>query len=208
MPQSQIPVDPLIYHITHVDNLAGILREGGLWSDAQRIAKNLSSRNIGYSHIKRRRLSWPVKTQNGGKLGEYVPFNFGPRSVMLFVVSQGHENYSGGQDDVVHLVSRVSVATSLNRPWAFTDRHAELGHALHYDDLSELDEIAWHVMGAKYWSSVKEERQAEFLVYDFFPWTAVEEIGTINTIAQNKVNQALSGIGHRPQVTVRPDWYY
>lgn len=84
-----VPVDPFIYHITHVDNLPGILREGGLWSDAQRIARNLMSRNIAHVHIKQRRLGRAVATAAGGTLGDYVPFNFCPRSVMLFVVGAG-----------------------------------------------------------------------------------------------------------------------
>jgi hypothetical protein len=29
-----IPAEPAIYHITHVDNIAKIVRDGVLWSDA------------------------------------------------------------------------------------------------------------------------------------------------------------------------------
>jgi hypothetical protein len=31
-----------IYHITHIDNLSLILKETGLWSDAQRIERGLT----------------------------------------------------------------------------------------------------------------------------------------------------------------------
>jgi hypothetical protein len=79
-----------------------------------------------------------VTTQAGGTLGDYLPFNFCPRSVMLFAVSKGHQDYKGGQETIVHLVSTVGRAVALGRAWAFTDRHAELGHALHFDDLSKL----------------------------------------------------------------------
>ena len=72
-----------IYHITHADNLEQIVREGRLWCDAQRIARGLAHTNIGYSHIKARRMRHPVTVSAGGTLGEYVPFNFCPRSVML-----------------------------------------------------------------------------------------------------------------------------
>lgn len=85
-----------IYHITHVDNLAGMIREGRLWCDGQRISRNLVNTNIGYSHIKERRMRHQVAVAAGGTLGDYVPFNFCPRSVMLYVVAQGHENYSSG----------------------------------------------------------------------------------------------------------------
>jgi ssDNA thymidine ADP-ribosyltransferase, DarT len=109
------PQDPSIFHITHVENLVGILREGGLWSDAQRIARTLVTTNIGYTHIKNRRLSRPVPTSGGGMLGDYVPFNFCPRSVMLLAVHGGHQDYGGGQEAVVHLVSCVSRATVVGR---------------------------------------------------------------------------------------------
>lgn len=203
-----VPPDPLIYHITHVDNLPSILREGGLWCDTERLARSLASTNIGHLHIKRRRLTRPVTTPAGGVLGDYVPFNFCPRSVMLFAVHRGHHDYLGGQESVVHLVSSVSRATSLGRPWAFTDRHAELAHALHFDDLIRLPEVSWDVMGLQYWSEVKEERQAEFLVQRFFPWAAVAEIGVMTPRVAEAVVQALRGADHWPPVTTRREWYY
>lgn len=205
---TKVPADPLIYHITHVDNVPGILREGGLWSDAQRIARVLTSTNIAHVHIKQRRLNRAVTTRAGGKLGDYVPFNFCPRSVMLYVVGRGHSDYTGGQADIVHLVSRVSTATNLGRAWAFTDRHAELAHALHFDDLTRLDEVPWHVMDEHYWSSVREERQAEFLVHEFFPWTAVAEVGVMTAEVGERVQDALRASQHHPTVSVRPRWYY
>ncbi|MBX3228067.1 MAG: DUF4433 domain-containing protein [Labilithrix sp.] len=75
-----------------MENVPSILAHGGLWSDSQRIAKNLLTTNIGYSHIKQRRLNRPVTAGSGGRLGDYVPFNFCPRSVMLLVVSRGHQD--------------------------------------------------------------------------------------------------------------------
>lgn len=205
--QVNVPADPRIFHITHVDNLPGIIREGGLWCDAERIARGLVNTNIGYLHIKRRRLDRPVQLGARGVLGNYVPFNFCPRSVMLFTVHCGHQDYRGGQENIVHLVSSVSRATNLGRPWTFTDRHAEVAHALYFDDLSRLAEVPWHVMELRYWSEVKEERQAEFLVHEFFPWTAVVEVVTLPAAA-DRASQALQGAAHRPPVAVRPEWYY
>lgn len=173
-----------------------------------RLARGLVPTNIGQRHIKRRRLTRAVTTRAGGKLGDYVPFNFCPRSMMLYVVNQGHDDYGGGQTEIVHLVSRVSTAIRQGRPWAFTDRHAELAHALHFDDLADLGEVPWHVMDVKYWSQVKEERQAEFLVHDFFPWTAVEAVGVWGQATATKVHQAMRAASHRPAVSVEREWYY
>lgn len=202
------PTDPQIFLITHVDNLPGILGEGGLWCDAQRIARGLQNTNIGHRHIKQRRLTRPVTTSAGGTLGDYVPFNFCPRSVMLYRVHKGHQDYVGGQENIVHLVSTVSRATALGRPWAFTDRHAELAHALHFDDLGRLSEVPWHVMSQTYWQEVGEERQAEFLVREYFPWSAVCEVAVMSAATRDRVHSAISRAAHQPQVTIRPNWYY
>jgi hypothetical protein len=203
-----VPQDPPIFHITHVDNLPGILHEGGLWCDSQRIARGLGNTNIGHLHIKQRRLARVVTTRAGGTLGDYVPFNFCPRSVMLYAVSRGHQDYSGGQASIVHLVSSVSRATGQGRAWAFTDRHAELAHALHFDDLGYLGEVPWQVMPRSYWVDVKEERQAEFLVREFFSWNAVTEIATMNEGAAAHVRVTILQTAHQPPVTIRPEWYY
>src|SRR5436189_5242286 len=116
---TQPPLDPPIFHITHVDNLRGILQAGGLWCDAQRIAQQLSSTNIAHRHIKERRLQRAVTTRGGGTLGDYVPFNFCPRAVMLLPISSGRGDYTGGQEPIVHLVSSVRTAAGLGRAWAF-----------------------------------------------------------------------------------------
>ena len=46
------PPNPLkVYHITHAKNLKGILAEGRLWSDAQRLKRNLNCDVVGLSHV-------------------------------------------------------------------------------------------------------------------------------------------------------------
>jgi len=197
-----------IYHITHVGNLVGIIGEGGLWCDRERIARGLTTTNIGHLHIKQRRLCRPVTTSAGGTLGDYVPFNFCPRSVMLYAVSRGHQDYAGGQESVVHLVSSVAQVIAAGRAWVFTDRHAELAHALHFDDLAQLADLPWEAIGEGYWVDVKEEKQAEFLVRDFFPWTSVVEIGVQTARAADQVQSAIKGATHQPPVNVQPTWYY
>jgi hypothetical protein len=202
------PDDPLIYHITHVDNLVGILREGCIWSDAECAAQGLVPTNVGYRHIKQRRLARRVNVAVGGMLGDYVPFNFCPRSVMLYVINRGHEDYRGGQDEIVHLVSRVSQVMSCRRPWAFTDRHADLAYAEYYDDLDDLVEVPWNAMPEIYWTAVKEERQAEFLVHEQLPWSAITLIGVRSPQVHAKVLATLAHHAHQPRVELRPQWYY
>ena len=102
-----------IYHITHVDNLPSIVAHDCLWSDAQRIAQQIGNVNIGHAHIKQRRLQRPVPVAAKGLLGDYVPFNFCNRSVMLFPIYRNSvAGYTDGQEPIVHLVSSIETATA------------------------------------------------------------------------------------------------
>lgn len=200
-----------IYHITHIGNLPSILSARRIWSDAQCRDRGCTVHDVGYNHIKARRMRRPVSIYPGQTLGQFVPFNFCPRSVMLFVLHKGHEGYKGGQGEILHFASTVGKAIECGRRWAFTDRHADLRYAKYFNDLGSESEVDWQVMPLQYWSSedeTKQRRQAEFLVYDWFPWEGITEIGVIDTIIQRRVENLLADSEHKPAVCVRPGWYY
>lgn len=203
---------PDIYHITHVDNLLGILAEGRLWSDSKRIEMALGNTNIGYTHIKARRMRHQVTVAEKGTLGEYVPFNFCPRSVMLYVVAKGHVDYAGDQRSIVHLVSSVERIQADGLSAFFTDRHADLGYARQFDDLRRLPaEVDWRVMPIRHWGGdqeLKEKRQAEFLIHESCPWEAIHEIGVMDQAMAETVEQLIEDEVHKPAIVVHRDWYY
>jgi len=96
------PARPLIYHVTHVDTLSRIVADGALWSDAVMAARGGPAVAIGMSAIKLRRLrELPVKCHPGDYVGEYVPFYFCPRSIMLYLLHMGNHpelTYRDGHD--------------------------------------------------------------------------------------------------------------
>lgn len=94
---------------------------------------------------------------------------------MLYVIHKGYGAYRGGQTRVIHLVSSVEAAVASGRPWAFTDRHADLWYTEYAENIEKLNIIDWRVMPLRYWraTATKERRQAEFLVHDWFPWSCV-----------------------------------
>ncbi|MCX6048724.1 MAG: DUF4433 domain-containing protein [Chloroflexi bacterium] len=102
-----MPPNPKIYHITHVTNLTNIIAGKGLVSDAKRIASGLTFSLVGMSTIKQRRLTEiEVSCHPGTKVGQYVPFYFCPRSIMLYILHKGNHpdvSYKGGQRSMVHL---------------------------------------------------------------------------------------------------------
>ncbi|MCC3416334.1 MAG: DUF4433 domain-containing protein [Microcoleus sp. PH2017_29_MFU_D_A] len=57
-------------------------------------------------------------------------------------------------------------------------------------------------------AKVKEGKQAEFLMFDVFPWTLIEKIGTINSSMATQVETTLASTGHQPAIAVEPTWYF
>lgn len=198
-----------VSHITHINNLAGILEHECLWSDAKRIELGLINQNIGYSHIKQRRLVRPVSVAAGGTIGQYVPFNFCPRSVMLFVIHKRHADFQGGQDRVLHLISDVDTIRLSNQHCFFTDIHADLDYAEQIDDFDRITELdIQRIIHEKYWQDFKEEKQAEFLAFESVQWGTIHQIGVKTQAIADEVNQLLQVAQHKPEVVVRPKWYY
>src|SRR5262249_46582806 len=102
-----VPARPRIYHITHVETLTRIAADGVLWSDAVMVRRGGPAVSIGMSAIKQRRLrELRVTCHPETFVGEYVPFYFCPRSIMLYLVYMANHpelTYRGGQEPIVHL---------------------------------------------------------------------------------------------------------
>ncbi|MGA7740857.1 MAG: DUF4433 domain-containing protein [Polyangia bacterium] len=206
-----------IFHITHVDNLASIVADGELVSDATMIARGGPTASVGMDEIKRRRLGLPVPCHAGTKVGDYVPFYFCPRSVMLYVLHCANHpslTYRGGQDPIVHLEADLdgvfAWAETQKRPCAFSLSNAGARYAEFRSDPADLDQVNWGAVGATDFSdpSVKEGKQAEFLVYGTFPWKLVSRVGVRSQAMRTRVTSVLGTAKHQPLVEIRTDWYY
>ena len=54
----------------------------------------------------------------------------------------------------------------------------------------------------------KRRKQAEFLVYEFCPWSLIQEIAVINRVNKDRVEQLLTLARLQKIVSVKPQWYY
>src|SRR3989442_869282 len=180
------PSRPKLYHITHVDNLPAIVKDGGVVSDAEIIARGGPAQIIGMSSIKRRRVEeLELDCHPDTKVGDYVPFYFCPRSVMLFVIHCANNpelTYRDGQGPIVHLEADLhtvvrSLKSSAGR-WAFSLSNAGAYYTEFRSRLDDLDELDWRAIAATDFRrpEIKEGKQAEFLVYGRFPFKLVERI--------------------------------
>lgn len=205
----------LIYHITHKDNLEGIIARNSLVAQSSTAKAPISYCNIAHTTIQDRRSQTPVPCGPGGYLHDYVPFYFAPRSPMLYAIHCGNvENCTAGQADIVYLVSSAeSVATS-GLEFVFTDGHGIMALSEFYDNLENLDAIDWDVMKGRYWADTdddpdrKRRRQAEFLVYGSFPWERIEMIAVMNKEIGSKMKDTISHATKKPRIEVKPEWYY
>jgi hypothetical protein len=212
------PPSPKIYHITHLRNLAAMAKAGAIYSDARRLKLNVQCEIVGMSKIKQRRLTQiEVNCHAGTKVGEYAPFYFCPRSIMLFLLHKGNHpdlNYKEGQQPIVHLqadlTKTIAWADKRGVRWAISDGNAGSFGTNYYTGAAALGQINWAAVATNSWAdpAVKEGKQAEFLLWDEFPWSLIEGIGVCNAATLAKATAALTGAAHSPAVAVKSAWYY
>jgi len=211
------PANPKIYHIVHFDKLASILQNEGLSSDAYVRANGCCGTTIGMGELKASRLVRPVPTHPGSCVGDYVPFYFCSRSIMLYVIYMANHpglEYRGGQGPIVHLEADLGAvldwADGEGRPWAFSLGNATALFTEFRSSRAELSDLRWDLIPQRTFTDpqIKEAKQSELLVRDFFPWTLFERIGTHSDLVANQVAQLLAGNQHRPTVQRVPAWYY
>jgi len=217
-----VPAQPKIYHIVHLDRLPSIIADGYLWCDAEVLRREPPGTIIGMNRIKLRRLNELTLTSHPDlHVGDCVPFYFCPRSVMLYMIYQANHielSFRGGQGPILHLESdlhaSVAWAQRNDQRWAFTLSNAGAYYFEDRCDLAKLNEIKWEAVQANRWSgpgivsSIKEGKQAEFLMEYSFPWRLVERIGVYSQrVYQQVVNELLAG-DDRPPVQIKPEWYY
>ncbi|MDZ7725942.1 MAG: DarT ssDNA thymidine ADP-ribosyltransferase family protein [candidate division KSB1 bacterium] len=73
-------------------------------------------------------------------------------------------------------------------------------------DFAVMKEIYWHNTPDD--PDRKERRQAEFLVFRFFPWNIVTQIAVLNENIAQKVESILETSEYKPAVKLKPEWYY
>jgi hypothetical protein len=211
-----VPRSPRLYHITHIGNLASIVSDGYIYSDAALLARGGPDAVVGMGHIKARRLGMEVPCHLGTKVGEYVPFNFCPRSVMLYLLHMGNHpdlDYHGGQEPLLHLEfdfdQLAAWADRGHRAWAITSTNASARYSKFDADRSALHSVDWDAVRSDDWrtQTSKEHKQAEFLVYEAVPWRLIHRIGVHDITIREHVTRILNS-SEKSLVEVRPEWYY
>ncbi|NDB70781.1 MAG: DUF4433 domain-containing protein, partial [Methylocystaceae bacterium] len=138
------PTPTHIFHITAIDNLAGIVAHQAVASKSVLGRSQRAYSNIAYQGAQGVRAVKQVPHPPGGTIHDYVPFYFAPRSPMLFTINQG--NVAGcnhRQQDIAHLVTTIDAVVAANLSYVFYDFNATLGFATCFSQLQDLAKIDW-----------------------------------------------------------------
>ena len=205
----------LLYHITDYRNLPSILEHGELLAYSKVSSDKISYKDIAHQNIQTRRSTTEVQVSPYGKLHDYVPFYFAPRSPMLYAIKNGKvEGFEGTQSDIIYLVTKTNNIAESEREFVFTDGHAIMALTDFYNDLAYLDEVDWSVMESKYWNDTDEfpdrrrRRQAEFLVYESVPLNLFLGIGVRNERIKVLVEDMLKEYSVDLKVLQKQSFYY
>ena len=108
------------------------------------------------------------------------------------------------------MLSVVRWAEEGNVRWAFSKGNAGARYMRFSNQLAELSALDWGAIAATDWkaASVRDPKQAEFLVERFFPWSLVERIGVVDAQMAARVAVTIAVARHKPEIVVRPSWYY
>lgn len=193
-----------IYRMTHIENIPHVLKHGITHKNSPN--KNAKFVTIGDVSLIDVRAAKIVQVDNGDFqninaetiiLGDFIPFYFGTRMPMLYVMQNGGnfvERATPAQDIVYLKCLLVDVIKSC-KTYFFSDVHATDKYVTFYDKskLAELPNVIdWDAVKSSYWGgeenlNIKRKKQAEFLVSDDVPADCITAFGCYNEPAKQKL---------------------
>lgn len=203
-----------LYRMTHIGNIPHILSNGIVHRSSPLADTNYIS--IGDKSLIDCRSHKTVTVDMCNIiLGDYIPFYFGVRMPMLYVIQHGGnfvEQPRAPQDIVYVVVSLLKVIES-GYSFYFSNGHAtdfltEFYSAKEINKLPEL--IDWDAVIEKYWSKeddndLKRRKQAEFLIKEDVAPQNIAGYVCYNTDAKQK----LINMGVNPKIIkIAPQAYY
>ncbi|MBI1792258.1 MAG: DUF4433 domain-containing protein [Acidobacteria bacterium] len=169
MAETAFPDPITLYRLVHVENLPTLLTRGALHAPNCTPNDALLYRAIHNMNVQMSRHNRPIPCGPRGTCHDYVPFYFGPLSVMLLNLKTGRvEGYTEGQAPLIYLTTTVQLVVEAGRRFVFSDGHGLATFTNWYDDLASLDRVDWNLVGARYWTDQpddndrKRRKQAEF----------------------------------------------
>jgi len=195
--------------MTHIENIPHILQYGITHVDSQNA--NKAYLPIGDSSLISRRNDFTVP--NGKTLGEYIPFYFGVRMPMLYVIQKGFNGVTATPtEEIVYCITSVQQTINHQLDFVFTDGHAVDSFSSFYSlaDINSIDQyIDQNAINRMYWKDendldLKRRKEAEFLIGNDIPNIVILGFAVYNEAAKNR----LIGFGIASNKVVINTGYY
>ena len=186
-----------LYRITHIENIPHILQYGIV----HRTSSNFNNRfiSIGDKSLINFRDQKSVRVGSSSIiLGNYIPFYFGVRMPMLYVIQLGGNFVDKARkaEDIVYIAVSLKHIVDNNQNFYFSDGHATDALTTFYDksSIEQLPSIIdWEAVKCHIWSGdgvptdIKRRKQAEFLVEGDLSPDAIVGFACYNDIAKAKL---------------------
>ena len=196
-----------VYHVTHLDNLAGILADGLLKADTAGAGPAV---DISSPHAREARRTITVDDE-GNAVADYVPFFLSPTSTAWGSVRTASVDPRLVTDapatDFVLLVSSVKAvaeARAGESQLVVSDRDATHPLARFATAPDAGDRMLRRLNADLDSPSILE---AEFLVKESVPFELVTVITVANDRARNTVKELLRGSAYNTRVAIHPPWF-
>lgn len=199
-----------LFRMTHIENIPHIIQCGITHSTSANVNPNFKP--IGDNSLISTRNNYTL--DNGKLLGEYIPFYFGVRTPMLYVVQNGFNMVAPTRaEDIVYCVSSIQKIIDLNLDFVFTDGHAVDSFSSQYtnQDINNIETIIdWNAVNAKYWQDdndldLKRRKEAEFLVSEDISTNGILGYIVYNENSKNK----MIGFGvNSDKIHIKSNFYF
>lgn len=204
-----------MYRMTHIENIPHILQYGIVHYSSPNRNQNFIS--IGDKSLIDFRSTKSVYVGNKTiVLGDFIPFYFGVRMPMLYVIQHGGNFVEKARkaEEIVYVAVSLNEVVENNFLFYFSDGHATDSLTTFYDkrSISNLPSIIdWKAVTAQYWAGdgietdLKRRKQAEFLVKEDIPASFIIGFACYNVTSKSKL--VSFGIDDS-KIKVFPNAYY
>jgi hypothetical protein len=200
--------------MTHVDNIPHILEFGITHRNSENANPNYVS--IGDRSLIDNRNSKKVNFDTESIiLGDFIPFYFGFRTPMLYVIQKGGNLVPRkiAPDSIIYCVTSLQKMLDSSVDFYFTDGHATNNFTKFYKNeiLFEIDKlIDFQAINNKYWIDendldLKRRKEAEFLVKNDLPKDAIIGFVCFNESAKNRLLEI--GVDSS-LIVIKPNYYF
>jgi len=194
----------------HIDNVPHILKYG--ITHASSLNYNKQYVPIGDGSLINSRAGFVIP--NGKKIGNYIPFYFGGRMPMLYVIQRGFNNVTAvNPQNIIYCVLTVKKVIENNLEFVFTNGHAvdRLSEFFELKDVPLIGDIVdFNAVKEQYWNNendldLKRRKEAEFLIGCDIPVSTIAGYIVYDETTSIKLMQMGAD---KDKITVRTDFYF